>query len=187
MRILSLDPATHCGWAHRDASSLVWGTWDLSVKRDESVGMKLLRLKAKLNEVRGLGIDLLVFEAARFAMPGMQGALVHQAQLQGVIVLWAIEEGLQYKGYSSTEIKKHATGKGNAKKDKMLASARERWGRVDDDNAADALWLLDAAWKELGDKAITTVSGAVVAVSQKDLLARDVALGACVAVASLVK
>ena len=146
MNILALDPATHCGWAMRGAA----GTWDLSIRRDESSGMKLIRLRSKIAELyKADAFDLLVFEAARNAGPKMQGALVVQSELQAVIKLWCQDNDVQFRGYSPTEIKKHATGKGNANKTAMLDAARVRWGtRVLDDNQADALWLLDLAVRE---------------------------------------
>jgi Holliday junction resolvasome RuvABC endonuclease subunit len=148
MKILALDPATNCGFAYHAGSGVISGTWDLSSRRDESAGMKLIRLRSKLEEFR-VGLDLVVFEAARNAMPKMQGALVHQAKLQGVIELWCTEHGIDYRGYSPTEIKKHATGKGNANKAAMIAAARERFGyEGKDDNEADAIWLLDLARSE---------------------------------------
>lgn len=111
--------------------------------------MRLIRLKSKLNEIkRAEEIGLLVFEAARNAAPRMQGALVVQATLQGVLLLWAEENGIEYRGYSPTEIKKHATGKGNANKDAMIAAAGARGWSVVDDNEADARWLLDLAQTE---------------------------------------
>ena len=149
MKILALDPATKTGWAYLNCS-MAWGTWDLSTKRDESGGMKFIRLKSKLEEIRALGIDLVVFEAARNCAPKMQGALVHQARLQGVIELWCTEHTIEYRGYSPSEIKSRATGKGNASKDDVLKSARLEFGEVGDDNAADALWLLDLARGEYG-------------------------------------
>lgn len=144
MNILALDPATHCGWAHSSGPS---GTWDLSVRRDESGGMRFIRLLGKLGEVRkNCGVDLLVYEAARHAAPKMQGALVVQAQIQGVILTWCEQHAIEYRGYSPTEIKKHATGKGNAPKPAMISAAKTRWHRSSiDDNEADALWLLDLA------------------------------------------
>lgn len=148
MKILALDPATHCGFAH---SCGISGTWDLSIRRDESSGMRLIRLRAKMQEIlNGAGIDLVVYEAARNAGPKMQGALVVQAMLQGVIVLWCEENHLQYKGLSPSEIKKHATGKGNANKDLMVSSAKAKWPTVPigDDNTADALWILDFAQQQ---------------------------------------
>jgi Holliday junction resolvasome RuvABC endonuclease subunit len=149
MKILAIDPATKCGWAHSVGAS---GVWDLSIRRDESGGMRLLRLRAKLNAVfDDVGVDVLVFEAARNAAPKMQGALSVQSELQGVIKLWCHDNGVEYRGYSPSEIKKHATGKGNANKDAILKAARQRWPDVEivDDNQADALWLLDLAQKEL--------------------------------------
>jgi Holliday junction resolvasome RuvABC endonuclease subunit len=152
MKTLAIDPATHCGWAHSCGDA---GTWDLSVRRDESSGMRLIRLRGKLNEIRGLaGVDLLVFEAARNAGPKMQGALVVQAELQGVIKLWCEQNQVQYRGYSPSEIKKHATGKGNANKEKMVAAARAKWPATGDDNEADARWLLDLAMLALSETEI---------------------------------
>lgn len=150
MKILAIDPATKTGWAFSDGPC---GVWDLRVKRDESAGMRLIRLRSKLAEFSKAGVDLLVFEAARNVGPGMQGALVVQAELQGVIKTWCEDGGVAYRGYSPTEIKKHATGKGNAGKAVMVEAAKLRWPDKDicDDNVADALWLLDLATEEYGD------------------------------------
>jgi Holliday junction resolvasome RuvABC endonuclease subunit len=82
----------------------------------------------------------------------MQGALVVQAEMQGVVKEFCERIHTQYRGYSPSEIKKKATGKGMASKDIMLAKARERWANVEDHNQADALWLLDLARGEYGDK-----------------------------------
>ena len=150
LTILALDPATHCGWA---CSNGISGTWDLSIRRDESRGMRLIRLHGKLNEIlKAEKIDLLVFESARNAGPKMQGALVVQAELQGVIILWAETNHVAYRGYSPMEIKKHATGKGNANKQAMIDAAKKKWTSVEikDDNQADALWILDLAATTLG-------------------------------------
>ena len=144
--ILALDPATRCGWAHSAGLS---GVWDLSIKRDESGGMRIIRFVSKLQEVvDAFPIQLIVYEAARHAGKFGGGPLVVQAELQGQIKRLAEELGVEYKGYSPSEIKKHATGKGNANKEKMIEAARARWPDVVDDNHADALWLLNMAMKE---------------------------------------
>lgn len=151
MNILAIDPATTCGWAYRGSGGQFGGAWDLSIKRDESGGMRLIRFKAKLAEVSAaVPVDLVVYEAARNAGAKMQGALVVQATIQGVLVLWCEENGFEYRGYSPSEIKKHATGKGNANKEAMVKSAVARFGQVEDDNHADALWLADLAFSEYG-------------------------------------
>lgn len=148
LRILALDPATRCGFAHSMGAS---GTWDLSTRRDESIGMKLIRFRGKLEEIRlAVGVDLLVYEAARHAAPKMQGALVVQAMLQATLVTWCEDNRIEYRGYSPSEIKKRATGRGNAGKPDVLAAARAKWPEVRDDNQADSLWLLDLAAAEYG-------------------------------------
>jgi Holliday junction resolvasome RuvABC endonuclease subunit len=70
-----------------------------------------------------------------------------QSELQGVIKLWCEENRVEYRAFSPSEIKKHATGKGNAGKEMMIAAARAKWPAVQlvDDNHADALWILDLA------------------------------------------
>ncbi len=151
MKILALDPATKTGWAHSDGPS---GVWDLSIRRDESDGSRLMRLRGKLSETAAaLGVDLVVFEAARHGAPKMQGALVVQAELQGNIKSWCIQHDVEYRGRSPAEIKKHATGKGNANKDAMLAAAMAKWPVIDivDHNQADALWLLSLTRTELAE------------------------------------
>ena len=110
MNILALDIATKTGWCSPSSS----GVWDFSVKRDESGGMKLIRLKAKLLEVLSAEqIKLVVLEKpAGFH----KNALIHEARLIGAVQLVLTELGVDYREYSPTEIKKIATGKSNPKK-----------------------------------------------------------------------
>jgi len=143
MNILSLDLGTKTGWAHSCGQS---GVWDFKIYRDESGGMRLIRLRSKLKELYGVvGMDLVVFEAVRHAAPKMQGPLVFQAEMQGVVKFWCMENDVNFRGYSPTEIKKYATGKGNTSKAVMLNTARAKWPKMTiiDDNHADALFLLD--------------------------------------------
>ncbi len=141
-RILAIDPATKTGFAMQDGTS---GIWDLKAVRDESTGIRLVKLKRNLRVIfEQFKPTLVVFEAARNAGPKMQGALVVQAEMQGVIKEWCHDMGIEYAGFSPKTIKKHATGNGNASKDKMVESATNAFGiEIIDDNHADALWLLD--------------------------------------------
>ena len=141
MNILAIDPGTKCGFAHSCGLS---GTWDLSVRKDESSGMRLIRLRGKLDEIKSsVGVDLLVFEAARNAK--FANAVKVAGAIQGTMEVWSIDRCVDYKGYSPSEIKKHATGKGTADKSLMISTASLKWPGVVivDDNHADALWLLD--------------------------------------------
>lgn len=141
IKILALDPATHCGWA---ISNQIYGVWNLTPKRDESAGSRLLRLRSKLNEIiKNEKITLVVFER-----PGGRhiGAVIVQSEIQGQIKVICEDNGVEYRAYSSQEIKKFATGKGNAGKPLMIQSAKDKLGYLgSDDNEADAIWLLELA------------------------------------------
>lgn len=147
MKILALDIATHTGWA---VSRTIYGVWDLTPKRDESSGMKLIRMRAKLKEViESEGIDIVVFErpGGKYKLP-----IIVQSELQGITKAYCEDNKVDYRAYSSKEIKLFATGKGNANKEKMIQAAQDRLGYVgDNDDEADALWLLELAKKDLGE------------------------------------
>ena len=152
LKVLALDPATHMGFAHSCGAS---GVWDLSVRKDESSGMRLIRLISKLDSImEDVGVNLLVYEAVRNARPGMQRALICQSEIQGQIKVWCERLHVEYRGYSPSEVKKHATGKGNAGKEMMIEAARKRWPdkELSDDNECDALWILDLALSEYGKR-----------------------------------
>lgn len=156
--ILALDAATKCGWAiHQNGAIEASGVWDLSVRRDESGGMRLVRLRAKLDELyRICGVCLVVFEASRNLKHG--NAIRVAAELQGVIKLWCQDVKLDYRGYSPAEIKKFATGKGNCGKNEMRLAAHKRWpeahGYVEDwiPDEADARWLAELAASEYANE-----------------------------------
>ena len=144
MKILSLDVATHCGFCTETAS----GCWDLTPKRDESKGMKLIRFKSKLREVCELeNINIIVFErAAGFH----KNALIVEAELHGVLKLFCEENKIEYRAYSPSEIKKFATGKGNANKQQMIEFAKSKYNYDgNDDNEADAIHLYNLAKTDL--------------------------------------
>lgn len=140
-KILALDVATHCGWA---VNHEIYGVWDLTPKRDESAGMRLIRFRYKLKEViEKENITLVVFER-----PGGRhvGAVIVHSELQGQVKVVCEDLSIPYRGYSSQEIKKFATGKGNANKAAMIQAAKDKLGYPGkNDNEADALWLLELA------------------------------------------
>lgn len=145
VRILAIDPASILGWALSKAD---YGTWDLRTRKDESMGMKLLRLKAKLQEMHSMvPFDVLVYE-----QPGGRhaGAIIHQTKLIAKIEEFCAENNIEYRAYSASAIKKFATGKGNCGKPEMLKAAEKKYGyKEEDDNIADALHLLHLAKFEL--------------------------------------
>lgn len=61
------------------------------------------------------------------------------------LTAWCEDHQIPYQGVPVGTIKKHATGKGNANKQAMIAAAQARGLTPVDDNHADALALLDWA------------------------------------------
>jgi Holliday junction resolvasome RuvABC endonuclease subunit len=145
MKILALDLATVTGWAINEPKT--YGTWDLKIKKDESDGMRVIRFKRKLAEV----LEACTPELVAFERPAGRNArgVITASELMGVVKTECIERGVQYRAYSASEIKLLATGKGNSGKPLVVAAAKEKLGYAgDDDNEADALWLLELAKRD---------------------------------------
>lgn len=62
--------------------------------------------------------------------------------LMATLTSWAELRGVPYQGVPVGTIKRHATGKGNAPKEAMIAAARARGFSPADDNEADAIAIL---------------------------------------------
>ena len=145
IKMLAIDQASNAGWATKNAS----GVWDFNTRKDESSGMKMLRFRAKLKEVCALEeINLIVYErVAGFH----KNAIIHAAKMVAIIESFCEENSIEYKAVSATEVKKFATGKGTANKDKMIESAQSKLGYTgNNDNEADALWIYQLVKQELG-------------------------------------
>lgn len=140
---LSLDIATKCGWCTATAS----GSWDLTPKKDESKGMRLIRFRAKVKEICELeAIKLIVFEG--MAVFGKHPNFV-ASEMMGVLKLFCEESGIEYRSYTPATIKKFGTGKGNAGKDLMIQAASIYKPGIDDEDEADAIILFHYAKKDL--------------------------------------
>jgi Holliday junction resolvasome RuvABC endonuclease subunit len=61
------------------------------------------------------------------------------------LTAWCEHHQIPYQGVPVGTIKKHATGKGNASKDEMIAAMKALGHSPTDDNEADALALLHYA------------------------------------------
>lgn len=145
MKVLSLDIASETGWA---ISNDLYGTWLFKTLKDESMGMKLLRFRSKLEEVQAYNnFDVIIYErpAGRHAH-----AIIHQSKLIAMLESFCVENAIEYKAYSASHIKKFATGKGNANKQLMIDYAKEKYNYMgDNDNEADALHLLNLFKSEM--------------------------------------
>lgn len=145
LKILALDIATTTGWATNTTS----GTWNLKPNRGESEGMRVVRFKSKVRELIALeSVKLVAYERpAGFH----KASIMVASEMVGVLKDLCIEVGVELACYSATQIKQHATGKGNANKDAMIKAATAQWQNIQiiDDNHADALWLLSLANKDV--------------------------------------
>ena len=143
--ILALDIATKTGWKTRTAS----GIWDLKVNRGESESMRVVRFRAKVKELIELEkIDLVAYERAA----GMyKSSIIVESEMIGVLKLLCNELNIDMACYSATEIKKFATGKGNAKKEAMIEAAKELGYNPKDDNEADAIHIYRLCEKDINN------------------------------------
>jgi Holliday junction resolvasome RuvABC endonuclease subunit len=135
MKILALDIATKTGWCTESAS----GAWDFSLKRGESYGMRVVKFKAAVREmIRLEGITLVSYERPA----GLhKSSIMVASEMVGVLQDLCIELGVEITNYAAKEIKKHATGNGNAGKQLMVAKAKELGFNVESEDEADAIHL----------------------------------------------
>lgn len=143
MNILALDIATKTGWKTATSS----GTWNLKPNRGESEGMRVVRFKSKVREMIELeGITLIAYER----VAGMhKSSIMVASEMVGVLKDLCIEKDIALACYSASEIKKFATGKGNANKKAMVDAAIALGYDPEDDNEADAIHLYLMAEKEI--------------------------------------
>lgn len=146
--LLALDLGTKTGWALRTESGvIVSGTQNFTPSRFEGGGMRYLKFQRWLDEMAARGIDEIMFEEVR-NHAGITAAHVYGGFLSH-LQTWAEQRQTPFSALPVGTIKKHATGKGNASKQEMVAWAKMgfRAQDVKDDNQADALailkWMID--------------------------------------------
>ncbi|HEX7636328.1 MAG TPA: hypothetical protein VF427_13760 [Noviherbaspirillum sp.] len=143
LTILALDLGTTTGWAVRARTSgITSGTQSFQPQRFEGGGMRFLRFKRWLSDIKQSvdGIDLVHFEEVR-RHAGVDAAHAYGG-FMAHLTAWCEHHNIPYQGVPVGTIKKHATGKGNAGKDDMIAAMVKRGFAPTDDNEADALALL---------------------------------------------
>jgi len=162
--IIGIDLGTKCGWAVLGNGQITdkgkrieSGTWDFKAKRHEGGGMRYVRFANALRELLDRW-DFRTGENDRSVHVAFEEVRRHRgvaaAHVYGGLMatLQSVLEDREYKiPYVSIPvgtIKKHATGKGNASKEEMIASAKKEWEEesweLADDNEADALWVASA-------------------------------------------
>lgn len=148
--VLALDLGTQCGWAVATREGkFSSGSDRFDPARCGGTGKRWLAfrefLTARAREAGG--IQAVYFEDVKAHGPGVQAAHVYGGFL-AVLELWCAANNIPLYGVGVGTIKKHATGRGNAKKPDMIAAAQALGVRVVDDNQADAVALLAYALDE---------------------------------------
>ncbi len=107
--------------------------------------MRFLRFKQWLTEVKQASgnIDAVFYEEVRRHL-GVDAAHAYGGFLAHVTA-WCEHHEIPYEGVPVGTIKRHATGKGNANKEAMVAAMQDCGFSPGDDNEADALALLQWA------------------------------------------
>ena len=153
-KVIGLDLGTKTGYAVTNGSKPVRalsGVANFAPARHEGGGMRFLRFRKWLRDLVADSENTVLFyeEVARHT--GTTAAHVYGGLL-GVLTEFCEANGIPYRGLPVGTIKKHATGKGNANKNDMLARANTVFGPgITSEDQADALWVLDLGLKELDD------------------------------------
>ena len=149
--VIALDLGTATGWALRGFDGLITsGMASFKPGRYDGGGMRYLRFTNWVTEIDRLSgpIEAIYFEEVRRHL-GTDAAHVYGG-LMASLTSWAELRGVPYQGVPVGTIKRHATGKGNAPKEVMIAAARSRGYSPNDDNEADAIAILHWALETQG-------------------------------------
>src|SRR5581483_7418623 len=123
--LLALDLGTKTGFCVGTASANVSGAWNLKPDRFSGGGMRFVRFRGKLEEVRGAyPLHMVVFEEVR-RHAATDAAHVYGG-LMGLLTEWCETHNIPYEGVPVGTIKKFWTGRGNADKKAMLAECAKR-------------------------------------------------------------
>ncbi len=138
MHIIGLDlslTATGVALAHDET---------LTVTSKQRGVARLIELRDRIVRLCDAGpfghVDLVMIEGYSY---GSKNSHAHAlGELGGIIRVALTEAGIRYVDVPPSNLKKYATGKGNASKGLVLVEAVKRLGYVgSSDNESDALWL----------------------------------------------
>lgn len=149
MNILAIDLGTTTGWARcsRDGS-IAGGSEKFAPKRMEAAGQRWLKFRQFLSEQRAAAngeIHAVYFEDVK-NHAGTIAAHVYGGFL-AMLEAWCAANNIRMIGVGVGTVKQHWTGKGNADKNAMIATAVGKGFAPVDDNHADALAILSLACK----------------------------------------
>lgn len=164
--IVALDLGTKCGWALSAANGIRSASTSIAAGAKQLPAQRWLKFRLLLDSLaEHADITALYFEDVKAHGPGVQAAHVYGG-LVAMLELWAYHRNIPLHPVGVGTIKKHWTGKGNAKKPDMVAEAKRRGFTPRDDNEADALALLDYALCAEGEHTPTAIERPPVQVSE---------------------
>ena len=149
--MLALDLGTTTGWAVRLATGqILSGSISFRPSRFDGGGMRFVRFAGWLDTIASdaAGLDAIYFEEVRRHL-GVDAAHLYGGFL-ATLTAWCEHRAIAYQGVPVGTIKRHATAKGNAGKDAVIAAVTARGFHPKDDNEADAIALLLWAIETMG-------------------------------------
>jgi Holliday junction resolvasome RuvABC endonuclease subunit len=147
IKTLAIDLGTHTGWACRSEDhDLTSGLYTLASPKEKAThSQRCAKFRTWLIEKAP---DEIVYErVTRYYRPGTKAAELRGA-LREVVEGYCHYRGIPCYYVTVEEVKEHAVGNPKASKQVMKAAANKKWdpvgNRIQDENQADALWVLDA-------------------------------------------
>lgn len=138
--ILALDLGTKTGYCVGSEAVHHSGTADFKNDRFEGGGMRYVKFEKFLNEFHDTYRLKAVYFEEVHRHRGTAAAHAYGGFL-ATLTAWCEKHKVPYSGVKVQAIKKFWTGKGNAPKEAMIASAVKHGYGVADDNEADAVAL----------------------------------------------
>jgi Holliday junction resolvasome RuvABC endonuclease subunit len=142
MNILALDLGTSTGWAVIGRDGKLHGSTATFHPTGAHGAQRWLRFRQFLTDTRNTfgSIEVCYYEKV-MNHNGVAAAHIYGA-FEALLEIWAEVNNVRLVGVGVGTIKKHWTGKGNAKKEDMIAEAKRRGLEPVDDNHADAMAIL---------------------------------------------
>lgn len=143
--ILALDLGTKTGWALYSNDKILSGVQDFSLKLSEKnrQGKRFEKFEEFLNLMhQTYNINYVFFEKVMQHHKSRAAAAIYSG-FWAILINWCEKNNITYEGVSVGTIKRFIAGKGNASKEDVIESVKNRgFTDIKDDNEADALALL---------------------------------------------
>jgi len=139
--VLALDLGTTTGFATKTpAGNIVSGIQSFKQSRFDGGGMRFLKFKRWLTEIKQSGVSEVYYEAVR-RHAGTDAAHCYGGYL-ATLQLWCEQHEIPYAGVPVGTIKKFACGNGRASKQEMIDFASSKGFKTKTHDEADAIAIL---------------------------------------------